>query len=422
MKRLWLAVAAGIVLVAGAALGGPPQRARARADAGVPDAGTPDAAATPADAGAAVDGAGDACAANDATDAGSSASTCVEHVPPGARRPAMKEELSPRGLSGYAAELTLVLTHGKGETVLPEGFHLQAGSDAAKAVEQAGFVFPDPQGGSAPRITVAQGEAGTAVTTIHLPVVPLPPKPGRHVLELPPLPIAVSRANNEYVTLCTAPHRILVEDPIANELDPKVKPNPPSRPQREDWPLARYLAIGVPVGLALAALGALLYRWYSRRPKVKPEAPRIPPWVTALEDLGRIRRSSLLDEGKRGEHFDQVSEALRRYLGARYGFDTLPEGYNGLETTTGEMLELLDRVRPPIPDLARIKEFLGDCDLVKFARFTPTTELCLEALARGETIVRRTIPVMHLPPSDAPLPPPPPSPTAHAPEGPRDSP
>jgi hypothetical protein len=325
------------------------------------------------------------------------AGTCVEHLPPGARRPFLAEVLPPRGLSGYAVELRITITHGKGEKVLPEGFHLQAGSDAVKALEKAGFVFPDPGGGSAPKITVAAGDGASAITTITIPVVPLPPKPGRNSLELPPLPIAIARANNEYVTVCTAPHPIVIEDPIANELDPQVKRNPPGRPQREDWPLARYLAAGVPAALLLMALGALLYRWWRRRPRVVPEAPRVPPWETALAELDEIRRSDLLEEGKRGEYFDRVSFALRRYLGARYGFEAVGQGETGLETTTGEMLSILNRVRPPIAELPRIKDFLDDCDLVKFARFTPTEELCRQALDRGETIVRRTVPVMQLP-------------------------
>lgn len=88
---------------------------------------------------------------------------------------------------------------------------------------------------------------------------------------------------------------------------------------------------------------------------------------------------------------------MRRYLGARYGFDTLDQGYNGLETTTGEMLDLLKRVRPPVLELPRIKDFLDECDLVKFARVTPTEEACRQALDRGEMIVQRTIPVMMIP-------------------------
>ncbi len=412
MRRLGPAVAAGVILVAGAALALPSPRARphgggprgAAADGGTASAGDAGAAdATAADASAAdpasglsVDGGAGAGDAGARTGSGA-VPICVEHLPPGAARPVMTEHMPTRGVSGYATELRLVVAHGKGETVLPEGFHLQAASDAAKALEQAGFALPDPSGGVAPKISVSESTSGAAVTTITLPVVPLPPKGGRSELVLPPLPIAVARANNEYITICTAPHAIVVDDPIANELDPKVKPNPPARQQREDWPLARMLAVGVPIGGALALLGALLHRWWSRRPKLAPPAPKIPPWVTALEGLERVRRSDLLEQGKRGEHFDRVSDIIRRYLGARYGFDTLPEGYNGLETTTGEMLELLQRVRPPIAEMTRIKEFLDDCDLVKFARFTPDNTQCLETLARGEAIVRRTIPVMRLP-------------------------
>jgi hypothetical protein len=300
------------------------------------------------DAGAADTGDGDAGAVDDAgVAAGSVTGTCVEHVPPGAKRPAMTEVLPDRGLSGYAAELKIVIAHGKGETVLPEGFHLRADSDAVKALEKAGFIIPDPDGGAGPRIVLEPGTGSAAVTTIIIPVVALPPKPGRHLLELPPLPIAISRASNEYVTVCTAPHKILIDDPIANELDPQVKPNPPGRKQLEDWPLARQLAVGIPLGVALAIAGALLYCWWSRRPKVKVEPPKVPPWETALEEIGRIRRSSLLEDGKRGEYFDRVSDALRRYLGGRYGFDALGQAESGLETTTEEMLDLLKRVRPP---------------------------------------------------------------------------
>jgi hypothetical protein len=109
------------------------------------------------------------------------------------------------------------------------------------------------------------------------------------------------------------------------------------------------------------------------------------PWIAALEQLEAIRRSGLLEEGKTDEFFDRVSDCVRSYLGARYGFD-------GLETTSDEMRALLKRVRPPVPVLPQIGEFLGDCDLVKFARVQPMEEDCLEALRRGEMIVRRTTP------------------------------
>jgi hypothetical protein len=177
-------------------------------------------------------------------------------------------------------------------------------------------------------------------------------------------------------------------------LDPKVRPNPPPRPQREDWPLARYMAIGVPIGVALALAGLWFFRWWQRRPKPVVEAPRIPPWIIALRELSELREGRLLEQGRTGEYYDRVSDCIRKYLGGRYGFETTEAGYNGLETTTAEMLDLLKRVRPPITEMARIKSFLDDCDLVKFARLEPSRDMCMEALERGEDIVRRTIPVV----------------------------
>ncbi|MFO0757305.1 MAG: hypothetical protein U0359_12490 [Byssovorax sp.] len=158
--------------------------------------------------------------------------SCVERVPPGATRPLLSEVFPARGMSGYAVTLEVTVTHGKGETVLPEGFKVQGESDAARALKEAGFVFPDPDGGVGPTITAQPSDSG-AVTKLTIPFVALPKEPGRNALLLPPVPIAVSRANGEIVTLCTRIHPILIEDPIANELDPKVKPNPPPRPQRD---------------------------------------------------------------------------------------------------------------------------------------------------------------------------------------------
>jgi hypothetical protein len=277
------------------------------------------------------------------------------------------------------------VTHGKGETVLPEGFKLQSSSDAAKALGQAGFVIPDPTGGTGPTLATTPGN-DASVTKLVIPFVPLPKEPGRSSMVLPPVPIAIARANGEFITVCTAPHEILIEDPIANEPDPKVKPNPPPRPQREEWVFARQVALGVLIGALLSLLVAWFLRRWLQRPKVVPALPPRLPWVVALEELEAIRRSTLLKEQRTGEYFDRVSDGVRNYLGARYGFD-------GLETTTDEMRALLKRIRPPVPELKRIGEFLAECDLVKFARVLPGESDCLEALRRGEEIVRRTIPV-----------------------------
>lgn len=323
--------------------------------------------------------------------------SCVEHVPQGAVRPMMVETFPTRGLSGYAESLVVTVTHGKGETVLPEGFRIQPSSDAHKALEEAGFVIPDPDGGAGPSIVTAKTGDATRLT---IPFVPLPKEPGRSGMVLPPVPIAIARANGEYLTLCTRPHAIVVDDPINNERDPQVRQNPPPRPQREDWPLARNLTIGIPLGAALALAGVWLWRRWRSRPRIVVQPPPRLPWLVALDELSSVRRSGLLEAGRNDEYFDRVSDCVRKYLGARYGFD-------GLETTTDEMRALLKRVRPPVPELKRIAEFLAECDLVKFARFVPDEKDCVDTLTRGEEIVRRTIPVMMPPRGPTPEPRPP---------------
>ena len=310
--------------------------------------------------------------------------SCVERIPSGKDRPKFSEKLATRAISGHALTLQVVVEHGKGETVLPTGFRLLSDSPQAKALEREGFALPDPEGAAGPRLSrIEQGERAT--TTVSISVVPLPPKPGRHQLLLPPLPIAISRASGELLTVCTAPHSVTVEDPIANAPNPAPRANPAARRQLEIWTTAKHVTIAVLIALLIGALAALLIsRWLRRPKKLPPPPPPRPPWDVALEALHDIRHAGLTREGRFAEVFDRVSDVLRRYLGDRYGYD-------GLESTTREALGQLRRVSPGIEDLSGIEVFMRDADLVKFARLTPSEDECLDLLARAEGIVTRTI-------------------------------
>jgi hypothetical protein len=310
---------------------------------------------------------------------------CVEVLPGGKQRPTMLESFPQKGLSGYANMLEVRIQHGKGETVLPSGFRLERDSDAVRALEKAGFVLPDPDGGAGPsRKSAAKGEQ--METRVAIPFVPLPPKPGRNLLELPPMPITIQRASGELVTLCTKPHAITVEDPTANVPDPKPKPNPPPRRQLEVWTAAKQVALGALVALLVGALVAWLIAKWLRRPKpAPPPAPPRPPWEVALEELFDIKNAGLIKQQRYAVHFERVSNAIRKYLGERFGFD-------GLECTTRETLSLLREVRPDITVLPSIEAFLREADLVKFARLTPTEEQCEHALLSAEQVVRKTVP------------------------------
>lgn len=311
--------------------------------------------------------------------------TCAETFGGGSEKPNVIETFPDKGTSGHALYLEVTLDHRKGEQVLPSGTTGRSEGDALHALEAAGFFLPDPKGGVAPTVsTEAKGER--ARTVLKIPVLALPKKPGRQELTLPPLPVAIARASGEVRTLCTKPHLVTIEDPTSNTPDAKPKGNPKPLRQLEEWTAAKHATIGALIALVVGVLVALLIRAWRRRPKpVAPPPPPRPPWEVALEELFDVKLAKLADQGRFAEHFDRVSDAVRRYLGARYGFD-------GLETTTREALLALRKVSPRIVVLADIDEFLHEADLVKFAKVSPEETACHAALARAEEIVRRTMP------------------------------
>jgi hypothetical protein len=326
--------------------------------------------------------------------AGAARAECVETAPTGADRPQMVDAFPERGLSGYVATLHVVVSHGKGEAVLPRGLELQSESDTAKALKAAGFAFPDQDGGAGARLSSFDDpKSGRRQTTLDLPLIALPSEPGRHSLTLPPLPVSIARANNDVVTLCTKAHTITVEDPTASTPDAQPKPNPPPREQREEWVALEkgleWSGLGIVIGGALAWL---VYRWRKRPKPVPPPPPPRPPWEVAFERLDEVRHAGLLQTERFAEFFDRVNDAVREYLGARFGFD-------GLESTTDETLRALRRAPHfgiPLPELAA---FLQECDLVKFADMTPSMAECERALAEAERVVRATMPPVPAPAS-----------------------
>jgi hypothetical protein len=314
-------------------------------------------------------------------------SACVEHIPEGKQRPAITETFPERGRAGYSATLVIQVPHGLGETVLPGGFRLLLDSPEGRALSSSGFVFPALDGPAAPRV-VRDDLEGQVRTRVELPFVPLPKDPGPQTLTLPSVPIAIARPSGELITVCTAPHTLRVDDPIANLTQPEPRPNPPPLRQREVWTTAKNIALTALVALPLGALIALLVGlWLRRKKPLPPAPPPRPAWEVALEALARVRSQRLLEQGLTGQLFDEVSLAVREYLGRRFGFD-------GLECTTRELLEHLDRLGENAPRrelVEDIEQLLRRADLVKFANLTPEAAECELALERGERIVRSTM-------------------------------
>lgn len=184
------------------------------------------------------------------------------------------------------------------------------------------------------------------------------------VHQLGPIRVRVTSSGGELVELDSNSSSIEVRSLLANEPDAQLKP--PSKPlivEQDDYRLL--IILGALLAVALGALLAWLFmRWWRRRDRPEPAPPPPPPpWETALAELRELERgrAEAIAEGYTEQWVDAVSDSVRAYLGRRYGF-------HGLESTTDEIAAELGLAKSLTIAPQQVIGFLGQCDLVKFAK------------------------------------------------------
>ena len=117
----------------------------------------------------------------------------------------------------------------------------------------------------------------------------------------------------------------------------------------------------------LSAIGAWLIRRYRQRQR---KIVRIfkPAHEVAYERLRALVEARLMEAGQVKEFYEAISNILRHYIEDRFSL-------HAPEQTTEEFLYTLAQTDSLSPsDKTALGEFLGHCDLVKFARHQPTPE------------------------------------------------
>ena len=104
-------------------------------------------------------------------------------------------------------------------------------------------------------------------------------------------------------------------------------------------------------------------------------------------ELYRLLAKALLNEGKTKEFYSELADILRRYLERRFQIETF-------ESTTFEILRRLKEKEFSSDLIERIKEFLENSDLVKFAKFIPPRSLADRLTGMLRDIVEKTKPVV----------------------------
>lgn len=206
--------------------------------------------------------------------------------------------------------------------------------------------------------------------------------------ELGPVRVRITGADGELVTLASGTRTIEVHSVLANEPDPQLKPpTDPVAVEQDDYRLL--IVLGALLVLMLGALlGWLFMRWWNKRERPEPAPPPPPPpWDTALAELRAhaAQRESAIAEGRTEQWVDAVSDSIRGYLGKRFGF-------HGLESTTDEIAQRLAEAKSLTIAPEEAIGFLGQCDLVKFAKASLADEASRALIEEALALVDRTRP------------------------------
>ena len=119
-------------------------------------------------------------------------------------------------------------------------------------------------------------------------------------------------------------------------------------------------------GLNIILLTIVLYLlWKYRKtkhPNPTKEAPALSTHEIAFRELDTLKSKGLLERGNAREHFFELSEILRRYLGKRYLFPAL-------DWTTEEITEhFKNQEKIELASRTEANRILKKSDLIKFAK------------------------------------------------------
>jgi len=197
-------------------------------------------------------------------------------------------------------------------------------------------------------------------------------------LEIPALNVESVKASGERKALTSEPIKVAVQSVLTGKQD-----------TLKDLKAQAELAADYkPFFFLLAALASAVYLVYrlvrflkNRKRAPVPKAERIRSAdEVAREAIDRLLARELVEQGLFKQFYLELSEIIKRFLGSQLGV-------HSLERTTEEFSRDLRAVSVPSAQYRMIREFLEDCDLVKFAKYRPGVEEVEQIITRSRSMI-----------------------------------
>jgi len=184
--------------------------------------------------------------------------------------------------------------------------------------------------------------------------------------QIPSLTINYKTAKGEVKSIKTDPVPLKVKSLLTGEKGEDIRPI--RGPVDFKTPFPTWWVVGGGLLILAAILFFIFYR-RARKPidlGVEEVDTRL-PWEIALDELAELEESGLLTKGLFREFYFRLSEIFRGYIERRYGIAAL-------ERTSYEIINEFRSLSLDSQEEKEIQKLLGESDLVKFAKFPPTTE------------------------------------------------
>ncbi|MDE2888555.1 MAG: hypothetical protein OXR72_10075 [Gemmatimonadota bacterium] len=194
------------------------------------------------------------------------------------------------------------------------------------------------------------------------------------VIEVPSLVLRVRTAGGDSGLITSEPIPVVVRGVMPAGMSDirDVKPPVDIEARIPPW---FWFVVAALAGLVAAAI------WLWRRRRRKPVIDTPPPihWPDEVEKILRMR---LLENGEYKRYYSLLSEVMRRYLEDRFRVDAM-------ECTTHELVHDLERVAVGKAELSALDGLLSEADLVKFAKLRPQDEVATKAAEAVLDLMRR---------------------------------